>query len=239
MYETIKMQKSINPITTTLFLFILLIFNSCSKSIEVNQITKNIARTKIVDKIVADSNFYELLYVYITESQMILKDTNNTIVIQNGNAAMNVALTNFIVNNPDFVFTSQNERLIILKSVCDSFKSNALFLQKPNNQFKVLIEKLNTINNNNKILRTYSNASNKKVVQKINAEDIIECAAGALIGGIGNYGEIYNDVRSIFRSGVSMGLAIDLTLDLIKNASPWWKVASIVLTFGSCLYFNS
>jgi hypothetical protein len=233
------MKKSINPIVTILFLFILLIFNSCSKSTEVNLISQNVARTKIVDKIVADSTFYQLLYVYITESQMILKDTNNTIVIQNGNAAMNVALTNFLVHNQDFVFTSQNERLIILKSVCDSFKSNALYLQKPNNQFKELIEKLNTTNNNNKILRTYSNASNKKVVQKINAEDLIECAVGALIAGIGNYGEIYNDVRSIFRSGVSIGLAIDLTLDLIKNASPWWKVASIVLTFGSCLYFNS
>jgi hypothetical protein len=233
------MKNSINAITTPLFLFILLIFNSCSKSIEVNQISQNVVRTKIIDKIVTDSNFYELLYVYITKSQMIMKDTNNTYIIENGNAAMNVALTNFLVHNRDFVFTSQNERLIILKSVCDSFKSNAPFLQKPNNQIKELIEKLNTTNNNNKILRTYSNASNKKVVQKINTEDIIECAAGALIGGIGNYGEIYNDVRSIFRSGVSLGLAIDLTLDLIKNASPWWKVASIVLTFGSCLYFNS
>lgn len=233
------MKKSINPIVITLFLFILLIFNSCSKSLEVNQISQNVARSKIVDKIVADSNFYQLLYVYISESQMILKDTNNTIVIKNGNAAMNVALTNFLVHNQDFVFTSQNERLIILKAVCDSFKTNGLFIQKPNNQFKKLIEKLNTTNNNNKILRTYSNASNKKVVQKINAEDLIECAVSALIAGIGNYGEIYNDVRSIFRSGVSIGLAIDLTLDLIKNASPWWKVASIVLTFGSCLYFNS
>lgn len=233
------MKKSINSNLTTIFLFILLIFNSCSKSSDVNQISQNVARTKIVNKIIVDTNFYQLLYVYIKASQMILKDTNNTVVIQKGNAAMNVALTNFLVHNPDFVFTSQNERLIILKSVCDSFKSTALFLQKPNKHFKELIKKLNTINNNNKIIRTYSNTSNKKVVQKINTEDIIECAVGALIGAVGNYGEIYNDVRSIFRSGVSIGLAIDLTLDLIKNASPWWKVTSIVLTFGSCLYFNS
>ena len=76
------------------------------------------------------------------------------------------------------------------------------------------------------------------IAQKLNKEDILECAVAALAGVIGSYGDTINDVRKILRSGISMSLAIDLSLNLIQNASPWWKVGSIALSFAACLYFN-
>jgi MFS-type transporter involved in bile tolerance (Atg22 family) len=127
---------------------------------------------------------------------------------------------------------------MILKSVTDSFKLKSEFMSHPNNQVVELIEKLNTNKISNKEIRTYSNSTSAIKSQKLNRDDVIGCAIAALAGVIGSYGDTINDVRKILTSGISIRLAIDLSLDLIQNASPWWKVGSIALSFIGCLYFN-
>lgn len=230
------MQKKLKPFIFIASLFIVLLVSSCSKNNENQQVYKTTNQKEIVNKIINDSNFYQLVYTYVTESDKINSDTNNVDLIKQSNKKLNFTLSRFLIHNPSFVFASQDERIMILKSVTDSFKLKSQFMNHPNNQVIELIEKLNTNKISNKEIRTYSNSAIKS--QKINAEDVIGCAIAALASVIGSYGDTINDVRKILTSGISMRLAIDLSLDLIQSASPWWKVASIALSFAGCLYFN-
>jgi len=218
-------------------LFTLLLFSSCSKNNE-EQIIYQTNQSEIVNKIITDSNFYELIYTYISESDKIYSDTNNVDIIQHSNKKLSHALSQFLTHNPSFVLLGQGERMMILKSVTDSFKLKSQFMNHPNDQLVNLIEKLNTNKMSNKEIRTYSNSYSSVIAQKLNKEDVLECAVGALFGIISGYTDTINDIRKLLRSGMSMSLVIDLSLNLIENASPWWKVGSIALSFAACLYFN-
>ena len=219
-------------------LFFVILLSSCSKNSEDQQVYKTINQSEIVNRIITDSNFYQLVYIYISESDKIYSDTNNVDVINQSNEKLNLALSRFFIHNPSFVMASQDERMMILKAVTDSFKLKSQFMSRPNDQVVALIEKLNTNKLSNKEIRTYSNSTSAIKSQKLNRDDVIGCAIAALAGVIGSYGDTINDVRKILTSGISIRLAIDLSLDLIQSASPWWKVGSIALSFVGCLYFN-
>ena len=232
------MQKKFKVSILAVSLFTVLIDSSCSKNKEEQQVYQIANKSEIVNKIITDSNFYQLIYTYVSESDKIYSDTNNVDIIQQSNKKLNVALSRFLSHNHSFVFSSQDERMMILKSVADSFMVKSQFMNHPNDQVVELIEKLNTTKISKSEIRTYSNASSSIIVQRVSREDVLGCAVAALAGVIGSYGDTINDVRKILRSGISMSLAIDLALNLIQNASPWWKVGSIVLSFAGCLYFN-
>lgn len=219
-------------------ILIVLLVSSCSKNTEEQQVYKTINQSEIVNKIITDSNFYQLIYIYISESDKIYSDTNNIEVIQQSNKKLNLALSRFLTHNPSFVLASQDERMMILKAVTDSFKLKSQFMSRSNDQVVALIEKLNTNKMSNKEIRTYSNSYSSIIAQKLNKEDILECAVSALFGIVSSYTDTINDIRKLLRSGMSMSLVIDLSLNLIENASPWWKVGSIALSFAACLYFN-
>ncbi len=232
------MQNKFKASILAVSLFTLFLFTSCSKNIELQQDYKTTNKSEIVNKIITDSNFYQLIYTYISESDKIYSDTNNVDIIQQSNKKLNLALSQFLTHNPSFVLLSQGERMMILKSVNDSFKLKSQFMIHPNDQLVNLIEKLNTNKMSNKEIRTYSNSYSSVIAQKLNKEDVLECAVGALFGIISGYTDTINDIRKLLRSGMSMSLVIDLSLNLIENASPWWKVGSIALSFAACLYFN-
>lgn len=217
--------------------FIVLLVSSCSKNTEEQQVFKTINQSEIVNKIITDSNFYQLIYIYISESDKIYSDTNNVDVINQSNKKLNLALSRFLTHNPSFVLASQDERMMILKAVTDSFKLKSQFMSRPNDQVVALIEKLNTNKMSNKEIRIYSTSYTSIIAEKLNKEDILECAVSALFGIVSSYTDTINDIRKLLRSGMSMSLVIDLSLNLIENASPWWKVGSIALSFAACLYF--
>ena len=232
------MQNKFKAPFLVVSLFFVILVSSCSKNNENQQVYKTMNQSEIVNRIITDSNFYQLVYIYISESDKIYSDTNNVDVINQSNEKLNLALSRFFIHNPSFVMASQHERMMILKAVTDSFKLKSQFMSRPNDQVVNLIEKLNTNKMSNKEIRTYSNSTSAIKSQKLNRDDVIGCAIAALAGVIGSYGDTINDVRKILTSGISIRLAIDLSLDLIQSASPWWKVGSIALSFVGCLYFN-
>ena len=232
------MQNKFKAPFLVVSLFFVILVSSCSKNNENQQVYKTMNQSEIVNRIITDSNFYQLVYIYISESDKIYSDTNNVDVINQSNEKLNLALSRFFIHNPSFVMASQDERMMILKAVTDSFKLKSQFMSRPNDQVVALIEKLNTNKLSNKEIRTYSNSTSAIKSQKLNRDDVIGCAIAALAGVIGSYGDTINDVRKILTSGISIRLAIDLSLDLIQSASPWWKVGSIALSFVGCLYFN-
>ena len=232
------MQNKFKALFLVVSLFFVILVSSCSKNNENQQVYKTINQSEVVNKIITDSNFYQLVYIYISELDKIYSDTNNIDVINQSNKKLNLALSRFFIHNPSFVLASQDERMRILKAVNDSFKLKSQFMSRPNDQLVNLIEKLNANKISNKEIRTYSNSYSSIIAQKLNKEDILECAVGALLGIVSSYTDTINDIRKLLRSGMSMSLVIDLSLNLIENASPWWKVGSIALSFAACLYFN-
>lgn len=232
------MQNKFKAPFLVVSLFFVILLSSCSKNSEDQQAYKTINQSEIVNKIITDSNFYQLVYIYISESDKIYSDTNNIEVIEQSNKKLNLALSRFLTHNPSFVLASQGERMMILKAVTDSFKLKSQFMSRPNDQVVALIEKLNTNKMSSKEIRTYSNSYSSIIAHKLNKEDILECAVSALFGIVSSYTDTINDIRKLLRSGMSMSLVIDLSLNLIENASPWWKVGSIALSFAACLYFN-
>jgi hypothetical protein len=76
---------------------------------------------------------------------------------------------------------------------------------------------------------------NKKVL-RISDDEIIDCAIQTALAALGGYGEALNDIGILLRGGISTKLLINMGIDILKKASPWWKVATIVLTFTVCIY---
>ena len=134
------------------------IIKICGTKNKEEQVYQTTNKSEIVNKIITDSNFYQLIYTYVSESDKIYSDTNNVDIIQHSNKKLSHALSQFLTHNPSFVLLSQGERMMILKSVADSFKLKSQFMNHPNHQVVNLIEKLNTNKMSDKEIRTYSNS---------------------------------------------------------------------------------
>jgi hypothetical protein len=64
---------------------------------------------------------------------------------------------------------------------------------------------------------------------------VIGCALAAIGGALLSYGDAINDIQYIITQGFTGVALLNAALDILKNASPWWKVAGIALGFGGCL----
>lgn len=71
------MQNKFKAPFLVVSLFFVILLSSCSKNSEDQQAYKTINQSEIVNKIITDSNFYQLVYIYISESDKIYSDTNN------------------------------------------------------------------------------------------------------------------------------------------------------------------
>jgi hypothetical protein len=106
------MQNKFKALFLVVSLFFVILVSSCSKNNENQQVYKTINQSEVVNKIITDSNFYQLVYIYISESDKIYSDTNNIDVINQSNKKLNLALSRFFIHNPSFVLASQDERMI-------------------------------------------------------------------------------------------------------------------------------
>jgi hypothetical protein len=94
------MQNKFKTSLLAVFLFLVILVISCSKNNENQQVYKTANQSEIVNKIITDSNFYQLVYIYISESDKIFSDTNNVDAINQSNEKLNLALSRFLIHNP-------------------------------------------------------------------------------------------------------------------------------------------
>jgi hypothetical protein len=70
---------------------------------------------------------------------------------------------------------------------------------------------------------------------EITSKVIISCAIATLIGAIGYYQSAIDDIAYIMTQGFTGVTLFSLAFDIVKNATPWWKAAAILVSFGACI----
>lgn len=143
------------------------------------------------------------------------------------------SLVTFFINQRDYKNLNSVDKLKALNYISESVKSKTYLEQHPT-IISLYKKDLNSSIEN----RIFSNSimdENKKTM-RISDEEIIDCAIQTALAALSGYGEALDDIGILLRGGLSGKLLINMGMDILKKASPWWKVATIVLTFTVCIY---
>ena len=212
---------------------IALLFNACTKNnINTPETSPvNHIQTAAVS-ILSDSLFTNLVSDFINESILVKENSGDTAIIALSNERLAIRIIQFATSQKEFSQLNSLDRYKVLHYIADSTKSKTYLLNNPDIQ--------TNINN----IRIMSNTSAYKsnglsghpVILKLTNEEIINCFIDTTINALGYYGEALSEIISLSRGGTTGGLLVKMGYDILKNASPWWKIGSIVLQFSNCLY---
>jgi hypothetical protein len=149
------------------------------------------------------------------------------------------SIANFASTNPNFFMLSLKNRESVFEYM-QKYISNFMirdFEMGLNVPFYTINNKLVILLKNESGIKVHSNSSEifEKRQLKLTTNYIIGCALAAIGGALLSYGDAINDIQFIITQGWT-GIALaNAAIDILKNASPWWKVAGIALGFGGCL----
>jgi hypothetical protein len=214
------------------------LLTACSKEstlVEPNMANGNTAVTieSIADNILTDSLFVNLVRDFDNEAKKIqLLNSDSQLVISSNELLMNSIVT-FFINQRDYKNLNSVDKLKALNYISESVQSKTYLAAHPN--IISLYKKDNSATIGDRIFSNANMDENKKVL-RISDEEIIDCAIQTALAALGGYGEALNDIGILLRGGISTKLLINMGIDILKKASPWWKVATIVLTFTVCIY---
>jgi len=187
----------------------------------------------IADNILTDSLFVNLVRDFDNEAKKIqLLSSDSQLVISSNEVLMKSIIT-FFINQRDYKNLNSVDKLKALNYISESVKSKTYLEQHPT-IISLYKKDLNSSIEN----RIFSNSNideNKKVL-RISDDEIIDCAIQTALAALSGYGEALDDIGILLRGGLSGKLLINMGMDILKKASPWWKVATIVLTFTVCIY---
>ena len=241
-----KINKSQTTITATVLLFFSLIFLSCNKNISSISVdpNKNFNIEEFSKELMTDSSFINFVINFGISQNVIVNNSSFDASKDNGIAHTNQELVKNHVsliqlhfskfansNKKFFLLTTANQQKVLLhiqnlyasKSFRDKNPHLALPLLNANN---FIINKINTSN---------LDSSNHYRMDGITSNELMGCVLGAIGGFIGSYADAVSDIRYLITQGWTGAALIDAALSIVKHASPWWKVASIGISFGGCL----
>jgi len=208
-------------------------FLACRKSTSVSNEPQAIGTVqKVAESILEDSLFTNLILDFMNESIILNENKNDTSLIRISNERIAASLINFVINQKDYSKMNELERNKVLKFIIDSTKSKTYLLNNP--AIQTNINNISIISNRSLIQSNNINGS--PVSLKLTNDEIINCFLDAAINALGFYGEALAEITGMVRSGASNSAIIRLGLDILKNASPWWKVGAIVFQFSNCIY---
>lgn len=224
---------------------------SCQKNVnEDNLLDANKSIASSAEKLMQDDYFNELVKSYTLVSEEVGNlnindftnyasiDTNSKIQLTRIHASLSSSFANFFVNNPGFIQETKEKRFLILKYIQDSISSESYRLGHP-----TIVNKL--VSTDNSIVKVL-NAQPVKAIKtfgtelriksnKVSINLVLGCAIGSLMSGLSSYENAIQDIVYLVTQGITGSALFSMAFDVVKNASPWWKVASILVTFGSCV----
>ncbi len=190
--------------------------------------------------LMADSNFQ--LFLESTSTALIksnLITSRNNISAKIHQQEFLSAIAKFASTNSSFFMLNLTNRASVFKYL-QNYISNFMILD-----FEMGLDvPLHSINNKLVLLLTKESvikiASNNSEMFEIKqltltTNYVIGCALAAIGGALLSYGDAINDIQYIITQGFTGVALLNAALDILKNASPWWKVAGIALGFGGCL----
>ena len=242
------MKKITIPFTLLFTLSAALIFfQSCSK----NELKKGQVEKTINDpisyyssKFLTDEVFIKFATTTISNNlkiNRILKSgAINKITTLDSIAVYNAAAENvtaeFILSetHPTFVSLSEPVRNQILSNVRDSLTSVSFRQTNPTNA--LIVYELSLIP---QLYEMDSIAVARFDYNNISSSEFWNCAIISLGTGLLSYGDVLGQVGSLFRAGGSIlrwSDVFSIAYTVVKNSTPWWKVAGLALEFGGCLW---
>ena len=243
------MKNFAQQIIVTSILIILL--SACSKALPKKVNPENLLNVKeFAEKLIFDDEF-QLLLKSINAGTMQLNqlgiynlndinkiDSATKVEITHIDEKFKGDLVNFLINHESFVRQNHIDRIKILEFIKDSILSTS-YLEDKSHISMQLISANNLLLNNS----TLSNQQKFKTLDaefrnkssKITSNVVIGCAIGTLISAIGNYQSAIDDIAYIMTQGFTGAALFSLAFDIVKNASPWWKAAAILVSFGACV----
>jgi hypothetical protein len=214
-----------------LLLGISVVFNACTKnSASVPEARPVNTIQSTAESILSDTLFTNLVAAFITESTLLHNDSNNTTLIEQSNNRLAEQIVYFMVNQKDLNKLNTLERNKVLKFIVDSTKSENYILSNPTI--------LNNLNSLKLMVRNNNTASNSGSIKsdKLSTGEVIDCFISTAVNALGFYGDAIDEISHLLKSGSSTGVLIQAGFSILRNASPWWKVAAIAFQFSNCLY---
>lgn len=241
------MRRSVLLRFLTLPVIVFMGFISCNKPEPVN----NPVREQIKDpvayyssKFLTDETFLNFATTTISNNlkigRLLKNDAQARVSSIDSLAVYNAAAENVTAefmleeSNPDFASLSITEKQIVLNNVRDSLTSVSFRQAHPANS---LIDYELTIIPG--LIEIDSIAVARFSFGNISSAEFWGCATSTLGAGLAAYGDILGEVRGLFRAGgaiLSWGDVFSIAWRVVRNASPWWKVAGLALEFGGCLW---
>lgn len=213
-----------------LLIIIAFSLGSCSKNETILHISDADKVQTATLSILQDNNFLNILHS-LTEQSLLLKENNlDTITLERLNNKLARTIVNFSLFNPHFNELSVNEKKQVLENILSSENNKALLLNNVE-----ISNNLNLLSSTFKSSKITTNGLTNKSF-KVTREEIIDCLITTAFSILVNYGKELTDIGILFRGGAPINLIIEIGVDLIKKASPWWTVAALVGQFGYCLY---
>ncbi len=187
----------------------------------------------IADNILTDSLFVNLVRNFDSEAKKVQTLKLDSQLVINSNELLMKSMLTFFTNQKDYKNLNSVNKLKVLNYISESVKSKTYLEQHPD--IISLYKKDLIANLENRIFSNSMISENKKTM-RISDEEIIDCAIQTALAALSGYGEALDDIGTLLRGGLNGTLLINMGMDILKKASPWWKVATIVLTFTLCIY---
>lgn len=212
-----------------------IVFDACSKSgIYESHVESENNIQHVSESILKDSSFTNLVNDFISEYSKISSINIDSNLIRQSNERLAKSLIQFIIIQKEYNNLNAIEKKKVLQFMSDSLKSNTYLVSNPGIQSNMSNLKTISITNEFGVNSTYGKIKSFK----INEDDIINCCINTAINALSFYGDELSDVYTLMRGGTPLNLLIDMGIDILKNASPWWKVGLITIEFSRCLYLK-
>lgn len=139
------------------------------------------------------------------------------------------------VGQPDFMQLPIAQRNQVMNAIRDSLSSVSYRSNYPSNP--LILYELSTVPHLIEIGELAVLKQQAFAISNISSTEFWSCTVFLGIGTLAEYGSILSDLRWLIQNGNGAWSAVfSLARQLIKNAVPWYKVASLALTYAGCLY---
>lgn len=237
------------------FSFGLILFLSCRKSTSaVEDFNTNLNVESYSKQLMSDTNFSKFVNDFST-ALLNLKSisVNNYSSSNTGVSVIDQSLAETYkkeIEKSIAIFASQNSKFFYLTKVnreavfsyIESNVTNSDYQKNNRNTVTPLLivndQLVDKMYNSSALSQTKIslNSGNIKQVNKLSTRYVIGCALATLGSALSSYGDALDDIKYVMRQGFTGIALINMAVDILAGASPWWKVASIAIGFGACLY---
>lgn len=175
----------------------------------------------------------------MNESRSSLRANETTDSAAAYNAVAEIVTAEVMLQNvhPQFFQLTLEEQQLVCNNVCQQLADEAYRRENPSDPMVIYGTK--TIAYLNEYGPVMRKENNRVTRMDITWGEFSMCTAGALGAALGEYGGIVGEVWRIFTQGsqyLTWGGVFQIASKIVKNAVPWYKVASVAFGYATCLW---